>query len=155
MRNSPGLRPVRARADAGIVSGAEDEESAAEPNAGLGDGDGGAFWEGLGGRAGLAPSFSGVPPPGPGGEFESELAKRETELALREERILVREFQRDLAFNLRKARALNLASPCAGARPASALAFNLRKACPVILTVRAGHEAPPLNVFRSTVCDQL
>jgi len=43
MRNSPGLRPVRARADAGIVSGAEDEESAAEPNAGLGDGDGGAF----------------------------------------------------------------------------------------------------------------
>jgi hypothetical protein len=123
MRARAGSQPVRARADAGVDSGAEEEEGATEPNAGLGDGDGGAFWEGLGGRAGLAPSFSGVPPPGPGGEFESELAKREAELALREERILVREFQRDLAFNLRKARAPAPAYPSAAVPWASSASW--------------------------------
>jgi len=140
---------MRARADAGIDSGADEEDGTAEPNAGLGDGDGGAFWEGLGGRAGLAPSFSGVPPPGPGGEFESELAKREAELALREEIILVREFQRDLAFNLRKARARpwhpHALAPSPPARPGVQPAQGI----PISSAIRAGREASPPTVSKA------
>lgn len=63
------------------------------------------YWRELGGRHGFAPSEDGVRMGGPGGEIESELDRKEVELARREERIMVREFQRDLAFNLRKARA--------------------------------------------------
>ncbi|KAK9845483.1 hypothetical protein WJX81_007603 [Elliptochloris bilobata] len=56
----------------------------------------------LSGRQGLLPSQEGVPPPGPGGVIVSELDGREIEMARREEIIMVREFQRDLAYNMAK-----------------------------------------------------
>ena len=46
----------------------------------------------------------GVPPPGPGGKIIMELVTKQKEMAEREEIIMVREFQRDLAYNMKKAR---------------------------------------------------
>jgi len=109
MRARAGSQPVRARADAGVDSGAEEEEGATEPNAGLGDGDGGAFWEGLGGRAGLAPSFSGVPPARPGVQ-PAQGARPGPGIPFC---CCALGFQRVLAFNVRKACPVSPAK-CAG-----------------------------------------
>ena len=43
-----------------------------------------------------------MPPPGPGGKIIMELVTKQKEMAEREEIIMVREFQRDLAYNMKK-----------------------------------------------------
>lgn len=45
-----------------------------------------------------------MPPPGPGGKIIMELVTKQQEMAAREEIIMVREFQRDLAYNMEKVR---------------------------------------------------
>ena len=57
----------------------------------------------------------GVPPPGPGGKFIDQLKIKMAELAHREEIIMVREFQRDLAYNMMKARPRPVAQRALGA----------------------------------------